>query len=259
MGGTLSLPIFYFIIAGIIGGVILASTGIIGPFLVPVLLMLGLSSNIARGTALVSELFMTLIYTMGHAKERNIDKRVTSALLPGAITVVLGANVSIQVPELSMDFAIGILETIIGIILIYTSVKGTKEQGAKTSTVAKIPIGKFVIVAVFAGFAKGFFGIGWGPMVIGLLVLLGVKPRIAVGSSLVIRLLLDCLGGISYASMNLVDINVVVVLSLAGALTAFPAIKLATIASEKTFRIILGGVITLLGAFVIIKALIFIP
>ncbi|UCC28375.1 MAG: sulfite exporter TauE/SafE family protein, partial [Candidatus Bathyarchaeota archaeon] len=123
----------------------------------------------------------------------------------------------------------------------------------------RIVMSKLMVVAIFAGFAKGFFGIGWGPFVIGLLVLLGVKPQIAVGSSLAVRLLIDCLGGISYASMNLVDVDIAVVLTVAGAITAVPAIKLATRASEKTSRIILGGVITLLGALVTINALTVIP
>lgn len=259
MDGTLSLSIFYFAIVGIIGGVILASTGIIGPVLVPLLLMLGVSSNVVRGTALVSELFMTSIYTLGHARERNIDKRVILALSPGAITVVLGANVSLQVPESSMNFAIGTLEMILGIVLVYTSIKRTNQQDVEVTPVTKIVMSKLMVVAIFAGFAKGFFGIGWGPFVIGLLVLLGVKPQIAVGSSLAVRLLIDCLGGISYASMNLVDVDIAVVLTVAGAITAVPAIKLATRASEKTSRLVLGGVITLLGALVTINALTVIP
>ena len=72
-----------------------------------------------------------------------------------------------------------------------------------------------MFISLLAGFAKGFFGVGWGPLDIGLFIILGINPRIVVGSSLVIRLILDCMGGITYASMNLVDYNAAIILTLA--------------------------------------------
>ncbi len=241
---------------GLIGGTILASTGIIGPFLIPALLFSGILSPVARGTTLVSEILLSLVCVIGHKRERNIDKRVTLALLPGAATVVLGANVSIQVPELPMKLAIGIVEIIIGMIITYTTVKWTNEQVPEATIKTKTAMAKFMTAAFFAGLAKGFFGMGWGPISVGLLVLLGIKPRIAVGSSLVIRFLIGCFGGITYASMNLVDINVAITLTLAGTVTALPVIKLTTKTMEKKFRAFLGFVIALLGVLVIINGLI---
>lgn len=250
------LSIFGFIIAGLIGGFILASTGVIGPILVPALLFLGLSSGVARGTTLVSELLMSLFCVVGHKWERNIDKRVTLALLPGAATVVLGAKISVQFPESFMKLAIGILEMIIGIIVICKTIKLGGEEGPDVTVKTKTDMAKFMIAAIFAGMVKGFFGMGWGPIVVGLLVLLGIKSRIAVGSSLVIRLLLDCSGGITYLSMNLVDFNAVVALTIPGALMALPTVKWTTESKEKTLRTFLGGIITIFGAAVIITELI---
>jgi uncharacterized membrane protein YfcA len=250
-----SLHIIYFIIVGLIGGAILASTGVIGPFLIPTLLFLGLPSGVARGTTLVSEIPLSLICVIGHKKERNIDKRVTLALLPGAVFVVLGANLSVQVPELPMKLLIGIAEMVIGITLIYKAVKWVNTQSSVITVKTKTDIAKLMTAAVFAGLAKGFFGLGWGPISVGLLVLLGIKSKIAVGSSLVIRFLLGCFGGVTYASMNLVNINVAIVLALAGAVIALPAIKLTTEAKEEKFRAFLGGIITFLGALVIINTM----
>ncbi len=207
----------------------------------------------------MSEIPLSLICVIGHKKERNIDKRVTLALLPGAVFVVLGANLSIQVPELPMNLLIGIAEMVIGITLTYIAIKWVNRQAPVTTVKTKTDIAKFMIAAIFAGLAKGFFGLGWGPISVGLLVLLGIKSRIAVGSSLVIRFLLDCFGGVTYASMNLVNINVAIALTLAGAVIALPAIKLTTEAKEEKIRAFLGGVIILLGALVIINTLTLIP
>lgn len=180
-------------------------------------------------------------------------------MLPGAVFVVLGANVSIHVPELPMKLAIGIVEIIIGIIITYTTVKWANEQVPEATIKTKTAMAKFIIVAFFAGLAKGFFGMGWGPISVGLLVLLGIKSRIAVGSYLGIRFLLNCFGGITYASMNLVDINVAITLTLAGAVIALPVIKLTKKTIEKKFRAFLGCVIALLGVLVIINAVMPIP
>ncbi len=253
------MSVLYFVMVGLIVGAVLASTGVIGPFLIPALLFFGLSSSVARGTTLVSELLMTLICVIGHKRKRNIDKRVTLALLPGAVFVILGAHISIQVPELPMNLALGIVEMVIGITVMGTTVNSADNHTSEDTIKTKTAMAKFMIAAAFAGTAKGFFGMGWGPISVGSLLLLGVKARIAVGSTLVIRLLLDCLGGISYASMNLVDINVAITLTLAGAVTAIPAVRLTTKTEEKKFRVVLGSMIILLGALVIVKALISIP
>jgi len=235
-------------------GVMLASTGAIGPLLVPLLLFLGFSSDIARGTTLVSESLMTLVSIIGYKKARNIDKRVTLAFVPGAVTVALGANASFRFPELFMKLTIGMFETIIGTALIYTTVKCVNEQPSKTVGSSTNMI-KLMLVTILAGFAKGFFGMGWGPLGVGSFVLLGIDSRIVVGSSLVARLLLDGVGGVTYASMNLVDINAVIALTLAGCATVPLTIKFTSTASEKTLRAVLGWIFTLLGALVIIEAI----
>jgi len=65
MSSVCDLSFLGFIVVGLVGGALLASTGVIGPFLVPALLLLGLSPDVARGTTLVSELMMTLISVIG--------------------------------------------------------------------------------------------------------------------------------------------------------------------------------------------------
>jgi len=222
---SIYLSLIGFIVVGLVGGALLASTGVIGPFLVPALLLLGLSSDVARGTTLVSELIMTLVSVIGHNRERNLDKRIILAYLPGAATVVLGAKISLNFPELFMKLFIGVFEIVIGILMIMTTAKLVAERGSKNNITAGTMV-KLMAVALLAGFTKGFFGAGWGPIGVGLFVLLGINPRIVVGSSLAIRLLLDVTGGATYASMNLVDVNAVVPLTAAGCIASLLAVEL---------------------------------
>jgi len=85
-----------------------------------------------------------------------------------------------------------------------------------------------------------------------MFVLLGINPRIAIGSSLVIRLLLDITGGVTYAMMNLVDANAVITLVISGCIASLLAAKLTRMISEKALRIFLGSIIIVLGVLVII-------
>ena len=245
-----NLSIFYSIIVGLASGAILASTGAIGPFLIPALLFLGFPSSLARGTCLMSELLMTLVSLVLYERTENLDKRVILAYLPGLITVALGAIWSVNFPELLMKWAIGVFQIIIGLAMTITTLKWSDEQDSKNvfDNNAMFRLG---IIALFAGFAKGFFGAGWGPIGIGLFVLLKIDPRIAVGSSLVVRLILDCVGGFTYVGMNLVDYNAVMYLTVPGSFAAFITYKLTKGASSKTLKRYLGLMTMILGALII--------
>jgi len=245
---VLSLSILVLIILGLFSGAMLASTGMLGPFLVPALILAGFNSGVARGTCLMSELLITLISVIEYRKAKNLDSRVIIAFLPGALIVALAATLSVKFEELFMKLAIGIFEVVIGILMIATAKKSNKPYSKTVCDKATLVI--LMFTSLLAGFAKGFFGAGWGPLGVGLFIILGIDPRIVIGSSLVIRLILDSVGGITYVSMNLVDYNAVIILTLSGCVVVPLSVKLTTAISGKTLNIIIGATIILLGALV---------
>jgi uncharacterized membrane protein YfcA len=244
--------IFGLVVSGLIGGAILGSTGVIGPFLIPALLLLGFSSDVTRGTCLLSELLMTVVSVFWYKKARNLDKHVILAFMPGAVTVFFGALVSVRLSESFMTLAIGVFEVILGAAMIYATIGRADKQYSRT-VVTRSVMAKLMVISVFAGFAKGFFGAGWGPLGVGLFVLLGIDPAIAVGSSLTIRLLLDCVGGLTYASMNMIDLEAAAVLTIVGCLSVPLAVKFTKMLSGKNFTRFLGVVIAILGLLVVIE------
>lgn len=244
-----------FIIIGLVSGALLASTGIVGPFLVPALILSGLPSDFARGTTLTSELLMTLVSAIGHGRQRNLDKRIIAAYLPGAFAVIFGANISFNFSEVIMRPIIGVFEIAIGLLIILFTLKSNEEADVRPAqTIAPTTMVKLMVVALLAGFTKGFFGAGWGPIGVGLFILLGISPRIVVGSSLVIRLLLDITGGATYAFVGLVNYNAVIILTLAGCVSALFAVKITGMISERKMRALIGGVIAILGVLVVLEA-----
>lgn len=245
-----SLFIFYFAVVGLSSGALLAFTGVLGPFLIPLLILLGLPSAVARGTDLVSEIVMTIACVFFHKKVGNLDRRIILAYLPGALTVVFGASISVEFPEAAAKVAMGIFEMLIGIVMIMSAIGVRMRRNARninTKTITRSTIAKLALISLFAGFSKGFFGAGWGPLGVGLSVVLGIEPQMVVGSSLAIRLLLDITGGATYVSMNSVDYYVVLVLISTGIIAVPFATKLTTKISQKTLRVFLGVVIMLLG------------
>ena len=221
----------------------LASTGMIGPFLVPALLLLGLHSDVARGTTIVSELLMTCFSVIVH--RNRLDKRVILAFLPGALTVFLGANASLAFQEELMKKAIGVFEVVIGTAILLNT-RWSRRQYTRTVD-SRVELVVLMLISVLAGFAKGFFGAGWGPLGIGLFLVAGLDPSIVVGSSLTSRVVLDVVGGVTYLSMNSVDYNVTVILTVAGCTAALLSVKWITAISKETLSLIIGLMVVFLG------------
>lgn len=246
--------LIWLIISGLLGGAILGSSGMIGPFIVPVLILLGFQSDVARGTCLLSELLVTAIGAIGHKKAQHMDKYIVLAFLPGILTVFLGAYMSVVFPETIMKTAIGMFEVAIGIAILFTVKNKTEKQCPKKVNKKDI-IKKLIVISLLAGFTKGFFGVGWGPIGIGLYIVLGIDPAIVVGSSLIVRLILDFVGGFTYVSMNLFDFEAFVILSLFGCFSVSLATKVTKKLSKKGLSMFLGILIILLGLIVIIDTI----
>lgn len=244
-----SVDLFILGLIGLVGGALLASTGMIGPFLIPVLMFLGFPSGLARGTCLISELLVTFFSVVVHGRAKNLNKRVILAFSPGAVVVVLGAVVSIQFSESFMRLAIALFEVVIGVVMIYST--WTRLDRHYSKEITNKTLIKLTPISGLAGFVKGFFGAGWGPIGVGLFTLMEIDPRIVVGSSLFIRLFLDSSGGLTYTSMGLVDFNSALIISLTGCITVLPSVRLMTKASGRTIRTFLGGIIILLGVLLV--------
>ena len=150
------------LVIGLLGGVILASVGIIGPFVLPLLLILGYSPDIARGTMLASELLVTVISAAAHRRLGKVDKRIVAAYIPGALTVIIGARVSIEVSVSEMRLAIGFFEVLMGVLIIVMTVRNVPRYKKMDKPFSKGLMRRLIVVSTIAGFAKGFFGAGWG-------------------------------------------------------------------------------------------------
>lgn len=144
-----------------------------------------------------------------------------------------------------MRKAIGIFEVVIGVVILLNTRWPRREY--VRSVYSKLELVVLMLISMLAGFAKGFFGAGWGPLGIGLFLVAGLDPSIVVGSSLTSRVVLDVVGGATYMSMNLMDYNVAVALTVSGCAAALLSVKWIDAVSEEKLSAIVGFVVVFLG------------
>jgi hypothetical protein len=113
-----------------------------------------------------------------------------------------------------------------------------------------------ISIALVAGLAHGALGLGWGALGVPLLILIGVLPHAAVGSSLLTRSFVALTGASTYYFMGGLRADVIIPL-LAGGLIAIPFGALtAKRLPPETLKLIVSVAVVILGASVLIKMVI---
>lgn len=148
-----------------------------GTLLVPVLLLLGFPPRDAVPAILVSELATGLAASVGHHLAGNVDFTVRSrswntAVVLGSVAVFTSPVAALLVAKLPSDT----LTTAIGYLILAEGIAiAALHHSAVTFSWFRI-----VVLGAFASFLKSLCGGGYGPLVTGGQLLIGVEGRHAV-------------------------------------------------------------------------------
>ena len=236
-----------YILLGILSGIFLSATGGgWGPIIVPVLILFGFNPMVAKGVTLTSDVFVTGSSSFLHKRANNVRKNLSCALLLGVLGAILGAGISNFISAKSFRIFIGVFEIILGSMLIGIKPRKLINLEANEGFHLAASIG------FLAGFFKGFFGAGWGPMGVSLLILFGVTSKKVIGSSLVARLFISGSAAIYYALSNYVFWDVSLSLIIGGVLGSLIGISIVRNINEEDLRTIIGVVIFLLGVLILL-------
>lgn len=106
-----------------------------------------------------------------------------------------------------------------------------------------------VLVGLVAGFLSGLVGIGGGVIIVpALVILLGFSQKLAQGTSLGILLLpVGILGVIQYYKQGYLDVNYVLIISVAFILGSFLGSKMALSLSDEKMKKIFAIVMLLIA------------
>ncbi|MEW6592805.1 MAG: sulfite exporter TauE/SafE family protein [Candidatus Hadarchaeota archaeon] len=110
-----------------------------------------------------------------------------------------------------------------------------------------------LLVGSVGGYLGGVVGAGVGATIVPGLVLLGVDPTVAIGSSLMLHVLISPLGGLYHYKRGNSRKKILVPLALAGMVGAFSGALLSTHIPTKELTILVGVSTIAAGAFIIIK------
>ncbi len=236
------------VLVGLVAGYVVGALGTAwGAISVPLLIMLAVDPAVAIGTSLLAGSVVALIAGGAHWGFGHVRWKILAPLIiAGTAAAILGAWIAVHIPAESLVLAVGAFEIWVGVAILLKVPKG------KPSSDCRISIG----IGGLAGFVKGIFGTGWGPIGTSLLILSGIYPALAIGSAMIARVAVQLAPGLTFLGFGEVEFGVMIALAssgiVGGILGAFTTKKL----SASVVRMLIGAVIVALGALVLLKSLI---
>ncbi|MFW6117660.1 MAG: sulfite exporter TauE/SafE family protein [Thermoproteota archaeon] len=212
-----------------------------GTFTAPLLLLLGIPPFYAVPTILLTKVFLGLISGGAHKMAGNIQPKIfRSLVLTGIPGTAIGVTVSIMLPQKGSTAFIGLIMMVVGFLTLFYTIRGIK--------MGKYSENKIRISGLLAGFTNGISGGGYGAISATGLILGGVDPSKAVGSTLLAEALI-ALSGIFMYGFLLPEVNWMLVLPLlVGGLIATPVGILTTRKmSPRKLGTAIGSAVLVLG------------
>lgn len=157
----------------------------LGAVLMPALILLGIEPRVAVASSLIAQLVTVPLGGASHASFGHVRARIVAPLMgAGFLGTFAGAQFSISIGQFLLTILTAVSTIVIGILVLTRTVL---EIGAGRKDERAVRWQAFVVIGLVAGFAASAFGTGWGPVGVSLLLLAGIAPKLAVGSSVTAR------------------------------------------------------------------------
>ena len=222
-----------------------------GGFFAPVLILIfGVTPQVAVAASLASVLPTSVVSTFSHFRQGNVDFRTGLILgIGGIIGTLIGAAVANIIPPTLLQKILGIFTLIMLIPMLRSLVQRRRKLKEKnedkeeklTLTGPKRVIASFFGVA--SGLLAGVFGISGTPPIVAGLYSLGLPAAMVVGTSVFV-LIFNSIAGIGgFYLLGRLDLTLIILLGGGAAVGAFIGPLLLKKINPKTFEKIYGPVI----------------
>jgi uncharacterized membrane protein YfcA len=216
------------IMAGLLGGMFGVGGGLI---IVPALAGIAkMDRRRASGTSLAATLPIAAAALVTYVADGNVDWAVALCLASGAIVgAIVGTHLLSVIPKnvLIIIFVITVLATAARLGI------GTETTGRDDLTITMVVA--LILVGLFTGTLAGLLGIGGGViMVPAMVVLFGMVPIVAKGTSVAVIVPTSIMGTIRNRKNMNVDLRVALVVGGFGAVSAVGGSLIASDLSDET-------------------------
>ena len=235
---------------GVLGGFVGLA---LGTMRLPALLFIGVPSTVAAGTNIIVSAASSVTGAVSHYRAGRVDRRLVVVVgLPSLAGAFVGGFYSHLAPEDLLIFAVGVLVLWQGVELLARarrqvgsgapSAAFADAIGAGSSGPPKAErIGIASTIGLIIGIVGGAVGLILGSLRIPALIrVLGVDPRIAAGTNMVIGALMGATGWVGHGARGQVDYPLMVLL-------AASAMAGVALGSKYTGRVSLRGLIMTMG------------
>lgn len=182
-----------------------------GTMLAVLSLGFGLSIHESVGTSLAAMVFVTMSGALSHYRELNVSVKAGLIVgLTGMAGAILGADFGQDIPEDVLQPLAGFaLWFLAALMWIRTRIRHPLNEIAEGEDPINTPqrwMGA-VTLGLSGGMASAFFGVGMAPFIqLGLLVILGLPLRKAVGTTMLALIFISLSGSIALASHGQVSV-----------------------------------------------------
>lgn len=237
-------PLGRSLVIGLVAGLLSGTFGVGGGVLmVPAMvLLLGVGQRRASGTSLAAIVPIAVFGVIGFASQDQIDYPAAVLLGIGAIVgAPLGARLihAIPVARLRLGFVLVLLATAARLLF--------ELPDPVLSEAITVAEGAAVVFVGFAsGLLAGLFGVGGGILMVpAQMLILGIDPATAKGTSLLVIIPTSISGTAQNLRLRNVDVRLAVVLGVSGVLTSFGGSFLATRMSPTLASMLFAALLTI--------------
>ncbi len=236
-----SIPFRYAVIVGLAAGLLGGLFGVGGGLIiVPGLVSLaGMDRRLAHGTSLAATLPIAAASLITYVSHGNVDWAVALCLAIGAILgAIVGTHLLQIIPKnaLIIVFVVTVLATATRLAI------STDSTGRADLTVSMALA--LVVIGVLTGTLAGLLGIGGGVIMVPVMVvILGMAPVVAKGTSVAVIVPTAIMGTIRNRTKNNADIRVAAIVGGFGAASAVVGGTIADRLSEHLSNIMFAGLL----------------
>lgn len=248
---------------GVLGGIIGLA---LGTMRLPFLLLLGMPAPVAAGTNILVSTLGAATGSVRHLRERRVDARVVAVQgIPAVVGAFLGGFLSGMAPEAVLIALTGILVIWQGVELLLRArrerpkehVVGSHTEGGDSEG-GRWSAGR-VAAEALVGFAIGLLGGAVG-LILGslrlpaLITILGINPRVAAGSNLVIGFLMGSFGWVGHVVEGQVDYPLLALMAFTGMAGTYQGARLTGTLSLRSLLTLMGLVLLVVGSLLVWNA-----